>query len=586
MRTRSVQRHSTHRSSDRTRFLTGFAVVFAAVIVVKLFALQVLQYHFYQALAEGQHNLYEQLFPKRGKILMTEHLSSQLFPLATNEPRHLVYADPSLLKDDPATVARSLAPILGVDEAVIQQRLEKKDDRYEPLQHGVTDPVVEQVKALNYSGIAFSDELIRIYPEGEYGSHIAGFLGYDGNDRKGQYGIEGAYNTALSGKAGHLQAEKDATGGWIALGGQSLVPAVNGDDIVLTIDRAIEHQACAKLDAAVKLHGADAGSVIVMDPSTGAILAMCGNPDFDPNDYAKTEKPEVFTNPAIFRQYEPGSVMKAFTMAAALDQKAVTPTTTYTDTGSVQFGSYTIKNSDAKAHGVQTMTQVLEQSLNTGAIFAMRQVGPKTFASYLQKFGFGAKAGVEMQGEASGDISALDAGKEIYAATASYGQGITVTPLQLISAYAAIANHGVLMKPFIVKEVRHADGTGVTTKPTEIRQVISSQTATTLSAMLVNVIQNGHGKRAGVAGYYLAGKTGTAQIPRTDGPGYQTNVTIGTFAGFGPVDDPKFVMLVRIDKPRDVQFAESSAAPLFGELADYILHYLEIPPTVQTGITP
>ena len=559
------------------------AGVFVGIIVIRLFSLQVLQYGFYKALAEGQHSLYEKLFPTRGNVYMTEHGSNALFPLATNEPLKLVYANPSQIKKDPEEVARDLAPILGMEQGVVYDRVSKQNDLYEPLKHAVRDADIQKIKALAITGIEFADEQVRMYPEGRYGSHLIGFLGYDGNARKGQYGIEGAFDAQLTGTVGSLQAEKDAAGRWIAIGSRTLIPAKNGDDIILTIDRAIEHEACAKLNEAVQQHGAESGSVVVMYPATGAILAMCGAPDFDPNNYTKVDDAKVYTNPAIYSQYEPGSVMKGITMAAALDRGAITPNTTYTDEGFVKIGGFTIKNSDELAHGVQTMTQVLEQSLNTGAIFAMRQIGPTTFASYLDKFGFGTKTGIELGGESAGDISALSLGKEIYAATASYGQGITVTPLQLASAFGAIANHGVLMKPYVVKEVRHADGTVTTTQSTKVRTVVSAQTATTVTAMLVNVVQNGHGKRAGVAGYYIAGKTGTAQIPRTDGPGYQSGVTIGTFAGFGPVESPKFVMVVRIDKPRDVQFAESSAAPLFGDLASFILHYFEVPPTVTTG---
>lgn len=577
-----IRTKRTRNVTDRTRVLMMLAFVFVGIIVIRLFSLQILQYGFYKALAEGQHSLYEKLFPTRGTVYLSEFKSTKLYPLATNEPLTLVYANPSQIKDDPETVAREIAPILGMDQGAVFDRVSKKNDLYEPLKHAVSDADVQKIKDLKIAGIQFADEQVRLYPEGRYGSHLAGFLGYDGSNRKGQYGIEGAYNTELSGTAGSLQAEKDAAGRWIAIGSRTLIPAKNGDDIVLTIDRAIEHEACTRLDEAVQKHGADGGSVVVMDPKTGAILAMCGSPDYDPNNYSQVDSASVYADPALYNQYEPGSVMKGITMAAAIDQGAVTPNTTYTDDGQVLIGGFTIKNSDGKAHGVQTMTQVLEQSLNTGAIFAMRQIGPKTFASYLSKFGFGTKTGIDIGGESAGDISTLSLGKEIYAATASYGQGVTTTPLQMVAAYGAIANRGVLMKPYVVKEIRHADGTVTATQPTTVRQVISPQTATTVSAMLVNVVINGHGKKAAVPGYYIAGKTGTAQIPRTDGPGYQPDVTIGSFAGFGPVEDPKFVMIVRIDKPRDVQFAESSAAPLFGDIANFILHYLEVPPTVTT----
>jgi len=306
---------------------------------------------------------------------------------------------------------------------------------------------------------------------------------------------------------------------------------------------------------------------------------MCGSPDFNPNVYNETSKITNFNNPALFLDYEPGSVMKGLTMAAAVDQQKVSPNSTYNDTGEVLFGKSVIKNSDNKAHGIQTMTQVLEESLNTGAIYAMRQIGVQVFRKYLEDFGLGSTTGVELDGEAAGNLHSLYDSNEIYAATASFGQGITATPLQMVTAYAAIANGGKLMRPYLVKEIRHSDGTTETHSSKVVRQVISSKTAALVSGMLVRVVTNGHGKKAAVTGYVIAGKTGTAQIPRHDGKGYEDGSTIGSFIGFGPVSDPKFAMIVRIDRPKDVQYAESSAAPLFGDLAKFILQYYEVPPS-------
>jgi cell division protein FtsI/penicillin-binding protein 2 len=237
-----------------------------------------------------------------------------------------------------------------------------------------------------------------------------------------------------------------------------------------------------------------------------------------------------------------------------------------------------MENSDHKANGVQTMTEALEKSLNTGAIFAMRKIGPDMFSDYVKKFGFGEKTGLESSGESKGDIKSLlnKNFHELYAAQASFGQGISVTPLQIVSAFSAIANSGILMKPYLVKEIIKPDGSKIETQPKMIRRVISEKAATMLGSMMVNVVENGHGQRAGVKGYYVGGKTGTAQVARKDGRGYEENINIGSFGGFAPVADPKFVMLVRIDRPRNVEWAESSAAPVFGELAEYMLSYWQI----------
>ena len=376
-----------------------------------------------------------------------------------------------------------------------------------------------------------------------------------------------------------MQSERDDSGRLVPVGDQSFQAAVDGADIVLTIDRNIQYTACKMLRQAVLRHGADSGSLVILEPSTGAVLAMCGAPDFDPNIYGEVVDANVFNNPAIFNAYEPGSVFKPITMAAAIDAGAVTPSTTFEDFGFVDdVGCETpIRNSEDKVYGTQTMTQVLEQSINTGVIFVMEAMGREVFANYVNNFGFGAYSGIELDKEVPGNVSSLKQTSDCYAATASFGQGITVTPLQLAAAYVPLANGGRLMQPFVVQEIDYADGRVEKTEPIEVRQFVSDKTAILLSAILISVVENGHGKKAQVPGYYIAGKTGTAQVA---GPGgsYSPDDTIGSFAGYGPVGDPRFVMVTRIDHPRDVQYAESTAAPLFGEIAEFLLRYFEVPP--------
>ena len=351
----------------------------------------------------------------------------------------------------------------------------------------------------------------------------------------------------------------------------------------MTIDRTIQFAACSKLKESAERHGADSGTVIIMRPQTGEILAMCSYPSYDPNNYREVENSEVYNNQAIFGQYEPGSVFKTITMAAALDTGAITPKTIYEDKGSVMIEGWRkpIKNSDFSTHGAWgwvDMNSVLENSLNTGVIFAMEKVGDKRFTQYVRDFGFGEKEGIELETEASGNISNLlrKIIRPVDAAVASFGQGITVTPLQMINSYAAIANGGKLMKPYLVAEMISSDGTKYTTQPRELKRVISEKTALLLSGMLVNVVDGGHAKHAGVDGYYVAGKTGTAQVADRVNKGYGEK-TIHTFVGFSPAEEPEFVMLVRLDDPKDVYYSASSAAPLFGDIAEFILNYLQIP---------
>lgn len=558
-------------------------VAFAVAISLKLVVLQVLDHGTYVALAEGQHEIFKELFPSRGDILIHDMKDGTLVPVATVQQVAFVYADPRKI-EDPVMTAKKLTELFGYDDEkrdILASHFSNRKDPYEPVQRNVLDEALDKLIALDLPGVYFIREEGRLYPEKGLGGHVIGFVGSTGDGTmSGKYGIEGYFNEELTGTPGFLRSERDIAGRLIAIGEQSIEPAVDGADVVLTVDRTIQYYACNALKQAVLKHGADGGSVVIVEPQTGKILAMCGNPDFEPSEYNQVSSISAFNNPSTFGSYEPGSIFKAVTMAAAIDAGAVTPTTTFTDTGSVMVDGWPkpIKNALDKSYGTIDMTVVLEESVNTGMVFSMRQMGMEKFVGYVKDFGFGQREGIELETESPGDISALDRGAEIYAATASFGQGITVTPLQMVAAYAAIANDGVLMKPYIVEDVVRADGTHESREPTEVRRVIQSKTARLVGAMLVSVVENGHGKRAGVPGYYIGGKTGTAQVARTDGLGYQEDNTIGSFAGFGPVSNPKFAMIVRVDHPRDVTFAESTAAPLFGEIAKFLLQYFEVPP--------
>ncbi|MDP3043441.1 MAG: penicillin-binding protein 2 [bacterium] len=637
--------------NNRVNLVIAIIFLLGGAILLRLYNVQVMNYDLYLALASGQHQIFSELEPERGKIFIEDSPGGDsVYPIATNKEIALLYAVPKELKN-PSEIADKLYAVFnqaGIEkevdelleelpenekldkdfllikrEAEINLRkesiindylkiLSKNDDPYEPIKQRVDEDTLKKLyavlasdenaaikpedleikndkiynnsageeKELKISGIAFVMESQRFYPEGRVGSHMLGFVGYAGDEKRGLYGLEGFFDNELYGEMGSIRGERAATGDMIIINDRQYNKPRNGSDLLLTVNRTIQFTACKKLNEAVLKHGADGGSVIIMNPKTGAILAMCSYPDYDPNNYEKEESAATYNNPAIFAQYEPGSIFKVMTMAMGLDQGKVTPSTAFNDTGSVKIANYNIENSDHKAYGNVTMTQVLEKSLNTGAIFVAKQVGNDKFNQYIKNFGFGEKSGIELEGESAGDIKNLTEekiNKDLYAATASFGQGIAVTPLQMAAAFGAIANGGVLMKPYLVKEIIAADGVKIKTEPKQIRRVISERAAMLLGGMMVNVVENGHGKRAGVKGYYVGGKTGTAQIPKKDGRGYEENAHIGSFAGFAPVDDPVFVMITRIDNPRDVEWAESSAAPLFGELAEFILNYYQVP---------
>ena len=607
----------------RIRFLAVFFIVFAAIIVVKLFGLQILRGNFYSALALGQHELYQKLFPERGSIYVREKDGDKekLFPVVTNQDLYMLYAVPAEITDASST-AKSLLDIFGLQEEVDWQKVEpemladvatstepklaaeikanrkrkwleeqknkelekffnilnKGNDPYEPVYHRVSEEQKKKIEELRLVGLYFKEETWRFYPEKGLGGHLFGFWGFAGDERSGLYGLEGYYNDLLSGQAGAIYSEKDALGNLIAVGRNSLVEKTDGADLVLTLDRAIQYKACLALKQAVDYFEAKGGAVVVINPKTGAILAMCGAPDYDPDKYNQTEKIESYNNPAIFQAYEPGSIFKVITMAAALDSGQVEPNTTYVDEGEVVYDKYHIKNFDDKIYGRQNMTEVLEKSINTGAIFAMRQATPKVFIQYVKNFGFGEKTGIGLEKEVAGSVANLDKRGEIYAATAAFGQGIMVTPLQMVAAVSAIANGGKLMKPYLVAEIIHHHGSERQTQkfyPQEVRSVIFPKTATMLSGMMVSAVENGHGKKAGVAGYRVAGKTGTAQIAGAGGS-YSGEV-FTSFVGFAPFADPRFAMIVALDSPAKGREAAVIAAPVFGDIAKFILQYYNVP---------
>lgn len=574
------------KKSGRVVSLAAFFLLSSALLTAQLFRIQVLHNKVYSKEGKEQYEVSRKIQQSRGEIFYRDLSKNSLAPLTVNEPVYDFYIVPKLVKDKDA-FAKFLSEALGADSAEIAAKLTDSSDPYEHVRSGVEEEekqrIIEHLKKslIFEDAYGFKESFRRSYIGGDLTSHVTGFLGFsrDGEVRRGQYGVEEYFDADLTGAAGSIIADIDATGRQIPVGQRAIVRVDNGKDIVLTIDKNIQYKACTRLGEYVKKHEASGGAVIVIDPKTGDIYALCGAPSFDPNKYWDTQV-SLFINPVTGAAYEPGSIFKPITMAAALDSGGVTPLTVFTDTGSVSIGSFTIRNAAGRMYGTNSMVQVLDKSINTGAIFAMRSIGPETFRKYVEAFGFAALTGVEIAGEVNGDISSLASGEEIYAATASFGQGITATPIQIMSAYAAIARGGVLVKPRLVSKIIDEDNE-YEVPVIEGNRVISKETAETVSLMLVSAVKNGYAKHAGIPGYAIAGKTGTAEIPKTDERGYGEE-TIHSFVGFGPVDtfrSPVFAMLVKLDKPRGAVFADSTAAPLFHDIAEFILAYLRVPPT-------
>ncbi len=621
MRTWKKTTNKNTNENSRIKLLMLAIFVIGFLTILQLFRLQVAQFDFFFSTARRQQESNSKLPAQRGRIFIEDVKSpgekGEFFPLATNKQFAKIFVKPKDILDPQATaeaiynaynqqkvvdevdyrlatdslLASSTAEFIKFKRDVdIKARKEKiiadyvaifskKDDPYEPLLKKVDEDMLKKINDLKLPGVDFNYEMGRFYPEGNMGAQILGFVGFTGDQKSGRYGVEGYFDTVLSGKEGLVKADRVARGGLIIMNDKDYQKPEDGSDIFLTINRSIQFETCRKLAEAVKRHGADGGSVIIEDPKTGAIIAMCSYPDYDPNAYQDAISPKVYSNSAIYDQYEPGSTFKAITMVSAINEGAVTPDTTYVDKSFVMIEGWPkpIRNSDFDthgAHGVTTMTAVLENSLNTGAIWSMEQIGAQKFTQYVKNFGFGANTGIELDSENSGNIYNINMKKikPVNAATASFGQGITTTALQMINAYSAIANGGLLMKPYIVQNIVDSKGNKQETKPQVIRRVVTERAASLVTGMLVSVVENGHAKGAQIPGHYIAGKTGTAQVA---GKGGWSGKYIHSFIGY-PSNNPSFVILTKIDNPRDAKFAESTAVPLFGEIAPFVMDYYKV----------
>jgi len=580
---RPVKKH-THNTSRIHVVAVVFCIAFA-MVAFRLFVLMVWQHSFYTALANGSHETYAELFPERGTIFVQSEVTGETFPIALNRDVYLMFADTREIHDadEASDVVEKLVELFDYDEEKkedILKRLNKEDDPYEPLDKEVLELKKMEVESYDLPGVHFVSRSERFYPEGTIAANVLGFVRKDDDGKQvGNYGIEGYWNDVLAGTTGYIEGTRSARGSWIPLAGRSFIPAEDGADIVLTIDRTLQYQTCEILRKRMESYEAEGASLVVMEPDTGAIRVMCSLPDFDPNDYGKIENIDQYNNSAIFEPYEPGSIFKPIAMAAAVNEGLVEPGSVFHDTGSAEVGCIKpIQNAELKSYGDQTMTGVLENSINTGMVYVVEQLGKYMFREYVEQFGFGLKTGIELDTEISGTIESLYRTKndsvDCYTATASFGQGITATPLQMATAFSAIANGGSLMRPYIIAEKKYKNGQTETTRPEEIRQILTKRTSQLLSAMLVRVIDTGQASLAQIPGYYMAGKTGTAQIA---GPGGYTAETNHSFAGFGPADDPRFVVIIKFEKPKRT-FSSITAAPTFAEIGELLLSYYNIAP--------
>lgn len=561
----------------RMRAVGAGLLVLAAVVVGRLIMIQVIEHQQHEEAADRVWQI-ETRGP-RGAIL-----DRNGFPLVTSVDTWEVHVDTRLWSRNsfqPTAASARLAYLLRTDEAQVLS-LAAHADGNDALIAYVHYFVGAAIHAERLFGVAIRKTSSRRYVEGRMAAPVIGIVG---RDEQGLAGLEYALDGTLGGEPGRLIYERDALGQPIPFGARHEQRYEEGSDIVLTIDRNLQRIAEQALVDALDRWQAEGGVILMMDPHNGDILAAATAPSYNPEELDLADDGfdiGLLRSRAASDVYEPGSVFKVITMAAGLNAKVATPETTFVDTGAVVIGERTIRNFDLSYHGEQTMTQVLQRSLNTGTVWLAQEMGPQIFYEYVEKFGFGELTGSGLPGESEGLVTTAGdlAWSPVQLATNSFGQGIAVTPLQVVQAYSAIANGGELVRPRVVRAVI-SEGSVREIEPVVARRVISEETAAQLSRMMQAVVDGVGGHPAQTPGWPVAGKSGTTDV-LLDGE-YSEDTSLASFAGFAPVSDPRVVVLVRIDRPRGETFGGIVAAPVFSEIIERSLPYLAVPPTAYVA---
>ncbi len=549
------------------RVYTVMAVMSAVslVLIGQLIRWQIIEHHRFATWAEEEHQDELVIPSRRGEIR-----DRAGYLMATDLIEYDISASPKIIGDPPAAADR-LHTLLDLPRDELLQKL-TSNEPWVPIMNSVSQAAGETIFEWDLTGLQVEPRARRVYPEEDMAAHILGFVNNNGN---GFYGVEGYYDTMLKGKPGLQAGERSPFGEMIPLGASHFVPPVSGSTLYLTIDRSIQYLIQQELETAVKQYRAQGGSVVVLNPKSGAIMGMVSYPGYDPNKFGGSSD-YLFADPNVSEQYEPGSVFKIITMAAGLDAGVIGPQGIIYDGGSIEVGGRVIFNWDRQGHGNVDMTDVLAKSLNVGVAQVAVALGKDRFYTYIKRFGFGRLTEIDLENEGPGTLKtpkdanwhASDLG------TNSFGQGIAVTPVQIAIAVAAVANEGLLMKPYIVQRITDGERS-VEVKPAIIRRAVSAETADTLTNMLVEALSRANSK-ALLSGYQVAGKTGTAQIPVPGG--YHPTLTLTSFAGYLPADDPQVLILVVIDRPTTSRWGSQTAAPTFKRIAEQIVVLLDIPP--------
>ena len=557
----------------RYRFTFVILVLFFILVICRLFYWQVVKAQELSALGQLQYGRTVTVFPQRGEIR-----TSDGFPIVTNKISYLVFANPKEIKNKTTTI-NTLSQVLSLDTASISAAL-SLDRFWVPITSGVDAQTKDRLNKANLQGIGFEQQYSRFYPEASLAAQLVGFVGKDeAGEDKGYFGLEGYYNRLLKGKTGSAIQIHDAFGKPILARLNQGTGQIDGSSLILSLNRPIQFLVERVLKESVDKYGATSGMVGVMDPKTGEILAMASYPNFDPRDYQNYSE-SFYRNGFISDTYEPGSTFKPLVMSAALDAKLVTPQTKCPIcSGPVSVGGYDLHTWDDKYFKDTTMTEVIQHSDNTGMVFVAQKLGVDGMINYLGKFGIGNATGIDLQGEVTPSLKPANQWYAVDLATTGFGQGISVTPIEILTAVSAIANNGKRMEPHVVAAVENPDGDIVKISPRVVDAPISAETAKVMSEIMVNAVNKGEASWTKLDGYRVAGKTGTASIP-VNGH-YDPTKTIASFVGFAPADNPKFAMIVILNKPTTSIYGAETAAPIFFEIAKNILSYYGIAPSGQ-----
>ena len=550
-------------------------------ILLRFFYWQVLKAKELTILVAPQHERKSVETAYRGKILASDGSI-----LVGSADSWNLFAEPYKIKN-PDVVAEKLAPLLITDKYDSKALSEEKNtlntiltgqDKYWiPIKSRLNNSEKEEISNLNYNFLGFDKVEVRKYPESSVSAHLLGFLGknQDG-DNQGYFGLEGYYDNILSSSPGMQKGETDIKGIPILIGKSKKVPSFSGVDLVTYIDKGVQLIADEELKKGIEKYGALNGSVIIMDPVSGGILAMSSYPSFDPERYWEYSN-ELFLNPVISSSFEPGSVFKIIIMASAIDMSAVEPDTKCDIcSGPVHIDKYDIQTWNNKYYPNSTMTDVIVHSDNVGMTFVAKNIGIDRIYEYLKKFGFGEKTGIDLQGESNSPLRKKEEWSDVDLYTSSFGQGIAVTPIQMIAAANVIANDGMYVKPAVVKNASIDTTNYDFRKNEDTRRVISQKAATEMKMMMVEAAKNGESKWTYKRGYGVAGKTGTAQIPISGH--YDAEKTIASFIGFAPYNNPKFIMLLTLREPKTSPWASETAAPVWYRIAERLFVHFGIIP--------